>query len=100
KRQQFLFRRKRGGRCAPFRSEWLGKCYNVTFWGHISLTVWVAATAWGDAATAENGTRIVKDEMQKTGRARVLGLSAGPFIACLAVALLIAPGVSAQTAGQ
>jgi biopolymer transport protein ExbB len=62
--------------------------------------VWVAATAWGDAATAENGTRIVKDEMQKTGHARVLGLSAVPFIACLAVALLIAPGVSAQTAGQ
>jgi biopolymer transport protein ExbB len=62
---------------------------------------WVAAAAWGDAATAENGTRIVKDEMQKTGCAWVSGLSSAPLIACLAAALLIAPaaGVSAQTAG-
>jgi biopolymer transport protein ExbB len=54
-----------------------------------------------DAATVENGTRIVKDEMQKIGRARAFGLSTAPLIACMAVALLIAPaGVSAQTAGQ
>jgi biopolymer transport protein ExbB len=39
--------------------------------------------------------------MQKTGRARAFGLSTAPLIACMAVALLIAPaGVSAQTAGQ
>jgi biopolymer transport protein ExbB len=42
----------------------------------------------------------VKDETQKTGRARGLGLGAAPLIACLAAMLLIAPATAvwAQTA--